>query len=208
MPTRTAEKPARMSAEERRAQLLDVTKEIAATDGFHAISIERVAREAGISRPIVYGHFQDLAGLLEALVEREHERAVDQLAEVIPTELSADPAEQLLATFRGYLEAVRAEPATWRLTLMPPEGAPKVLHDSIARGRTAIVEQLALALGPALATGEEPPDPELTARMLSALADEGARLLLTDPERYSVERILAQARWFLSLVAARSAHRA
>ena len=40
-------------------------------DGFHAVSIEAVAREAGITRPIVYGHFDDLGGLLEALVERE-----------------------------------------------------------------------------------------------------------------------------------------
>ena len=201
MPATTA-KPSRMSAEERREQLLDVTKEIAAGDGFHAISIERVAREAGVSRPIVYGHFQDLPGLLEALVERERRRAVEQLAGVIPAEFSGDPAEQLLATFRCYLEAVRAEPATWRLTLMPPEGAPKVLHDAIARGRAAVVEQLALALGPTLPDAEGPPDPELTSRMLSALADEGARLLLTDPEHFPVERILAQAEWFLGRLAA------
>ena len=203
MATRTADKPARLPADERRAQLLDVTREIAASDGFHAISIERVAREAGVSRPIVYGHFRDLPGLLEALVEREHRRAVGQLAAVIPTELAGDPADQLLATFRGYLEAVRAEPATWRLTLMPPEGAPKVLHEAIARGRAAVVEQLAFALGPASPAAEEPPDPELTARMLSALADEAARLLLTEPESFPLERILAQARWFLGRLSRR-----
>ena len=33
--------------------------------------------------------------------------------------------------------------------------------------------------------------------MLSAVADEAARLLLTDPERYPVERVVAHARWFL-----------
>ena len=205
MATRTAVKPTRMSAEERREQLLDVTREIAAGDGFHAISIEQVAREAGVSRPIVYGHFEDLPGLLEALVLREHERAIGQLADVIPTELSGDPADQLLATFRGYLEAVRAEPATWRLTLMPPEGAPKVLHETIARGRAAVVQQLALALGPDDPAAEQPPDPELTARMLSALADEAARLLLTDPRRYPVERIVAHARWLLEQLAASGA---
>ncbi|HEX6944950.1 MAG TPA: helix-turn-helix domain-containing protein, partial [Casimicrobiaceae bacterium] len=48
-----------MSAEARREQLLDVTKAIVAEHGFHAVSIEGVAREAGISRPIVYGHFDD-----------------------------------------------------------------------------------------------------------------------------------------------------
>ena len=61
----------RMTGAERREQLLDATKAIVVADGFHAVSIEAVARAAGITRPIVYGHFEDLGGLLEALVERE-----------------------------------------------------------------------------------------------------------------------------------------
>jgi AcrR family transcriptional regulator len=201
MPAQTA-KPARMTAEERREQLLDATKKVAAEQGFHGTSIEAVAREAGISRPIVYGHFQDLGGLLEALIERESARALAQLADVLPRDLAAgDPAEGLLAALRGYLEAVRADPQTWRLVLMPSEGAPAMLHDHITAGRAAVVAQLAAAMGPGFGAGNEPPDPELAARMLSAFADEAARLLLTDPERYSVERILAQAAWGLGQVA-------
>jgi AcrR family transcriptional regulator len=195
-------KPARMAAHERREQLLDVTKAIVAENGFHAVSIEAVAREAGISRPIVYEHFGDLAGLLEALIDRESARALAQLAEVLPADLGAgDPSEQLLAGLRGYLEAVRSDPVTWRLVLLPPEGAPKILHDHITRGRAAVVDQLTRAVGPGFGGGGESPDPELTARMLSAFADEAARLLLTDPERYPVERILAHATWSLGQLA-------
>src|SRR5204862_8269259 len=51
-----AASPTRMTASERREQLLDVTKAIVAEHGFHAVSIEAVAREAGITRAIVYGH--------------------------------------------------------------------------------------------------------------------------------------------------------
>jgi AcrR family transcriptional regulator len=195
-------KPTRLSADERREQLLDVTKAIVAEHGFHTVSIEGVARAAGVSRPIVYGHFRDLAGLLEALVEREGARALAQLADVLPRDLAGgDPAEQLLAGLRGYLEAVRSDPVTWRLVLMPPEGAPKVLHEHITRGRTAVVEQLARAVGPGLGATGESPDPELTALMLSAFADEAARLLLTDPKRYPVDRILAHAAWSLGPLA-------
>lgn len=185
-----------MTAEQRREQLLDATKRVVERHGFHGVSIEAVAREAGITRPIVYGHFHDLSGLLEALIERESERALAQLAKVLPHDLSGDPAETLLAGLRGYLEAVRADPVTWRLVLMPQEGAPPALHEHINAGRGAVVAQLAAAMGPGLGT-EPPPDPELAARMLSAFADEAARLLLTDPERYSVDRILAQAAWGL-----------
>jgi AcrR family transcriptional regulator len=195
--TRSAS-PARMSAEQRREQLLDATKSIVAGRGFHAVSIEAVAREAGITRPIVYGHFRDLAGLLEALIDRETARALAQLDDVLLKELApGDPVEQLLASLRGYLETVRADPATWRLVLMPSEGAPEALHDRISRGRTAVIGQLTGAVSSGFPGGRESPDPELTARMLSAFSDEAARLQLTDPKRYPVERILAHARWAL-----------
>ena len=183
----------RLPAAERREQLLDVTKRIVTERGFHAVSIEAVAREAGITRPIVYGHFGDLTGLLEALVERESMRALGQLALVVPTDLGDDPRADLLAGYGGYLEAVAADPDTWRLVLMPPEGAPAVLRDAITVGRAAVVEQIAAAVD---ALGESP-DPELTARTLSALADESARLVLTDPDAYTADRMMKHARWLL-----------
>jgi AcrR family transcriptional regulator len=187
-----------MSAAERREQLLDVTKAIVDEQGFHAVSIEAVARAAGITRPIVYGHFDDLQGLLEALVAREGTRALGQLAELLPTQHSkGHPRDILLASFRGYLAAVQADPATWRLVLMPPEGAPAVLRDAIAQGRTAVIGLLAEAVRPGMGPGRESPDPELTARMLSTLADESARLLLTEPDRFPVERLLEHASWYL-----------
>ena len=126
-----------MTGAERREQLLDATKAIAVEDGFHAVSIEAVARRAGITRPIVYGHFEDLGGLLEALVERESIRALQQLP---------DSFDDLLEALTAYLEAVRDDPDTWRLVLMPQEGAPRALHERIAAGRAAVVEQLAAAL--------------------------------------------------------------
>jgi hypothetical protein len=46
------------------------------------------------------------------------------------------------------------------------------------------------------------PDPELTARMFSTVSDESARLHLADPERYPVDRLMRQARWFLERVLA------
>lgn len=192
------QKSSRMAGPQRREQLLDVTKAIVADRGFHAVSIEGVAREAGITRPVVYGHFDDLEGLLDALVDREMHRSIAQLGEVIDYDLaSGDPVEVLLTSLSGYLEAVSADPGTWRLVLMPPEGAPASLHERIAHGRSEIVAQLARNVSPGFGPGRESPDSELTAHMLTAFSDEGARLLLTDPEHYSVDRIVSHARWLL-----------
>jgi len=171
----------RMTGEQRREQLLDATKAIAVEDGFHAVSIEAVARRAGITRPIVYGHFDDLGGLLQALVERETVRALTQLP---------DSFEDLLGALTAYLEAVREDPDTWKLVLVPQEGAPRLLHQRIAAGRAAVVQRLAQSLDP-----RELPDPELTAHMLSAYADEAARLTL---QGYEVDRILRLTSWVLA----------
>ena len=177
-----------MGAQARRAQLLDAAKAVVAEHGFHGVSIEAVARTAGVTRPIVYRHFDDLGALLDALVERETLRALHQLREVLPS-----GADDLLAAFAGYLRAVQSDPVTWRLVLVTPDGAPALLRERIAAGRAAVVEQLAAAVGQRGGA----PDAELTARALSAVADEAARLMLDDPVRYPPERLLAHAHWLL-----------
>lgn len=192
----------RLTAPERREQLLDVTRAIVGESGFHAVSIEGVARRAGVSRPIVYGHFGDLRGLLEALVEREHARALMQLAAILPSGTSSDdPAEALLEAFSGYIETVRADPVTWRLVLMPPEGAPELLRDEIERGREAVIAALAQYVGGAGAARLGSPDPPLSARLLSALSDEAAKLTLTAPDEYPLERLTEHAGWLLRRLA-------
>jgi AcrR family transcriptional regulator len=177
-----------MSAEARREQLLDAAKAVVAAHGFHGVSIEAVARGAGVTRPIVYRHFADLAALLDALIERETLRALVQLQEVLPAGV-----DDLIAAFEGYLSAVRSDPVTWRLVLVTPDGAPALLRERIAAGRAAVVAQLAAAVGPRAGS----PDPELTGHALSAVADEAARLLLADPEKFPAERLVAHARWLL-----------
>jgi AcrR family transcriptional regulator len=188
-----------MSSQERREQLLDVTATLVVNGGFQAASILSVARAGGISRPIVYEHFGDLSGLLSALIRRETARARSQVAESALTHLDdGDPIELMLESLRVYLTAVEQHPTTWKLVLMPPEGAPETLRRSIVSGRAAVLRKLAEAVSSGLAPGQMTPDPELTARTLSAIADEYARLILTDPGRFPVRRLLDQARWFLS----------
>jgi len=177
-----------MNAPARREQLLDAAKAVVAEHGFHGVSIEAVARGAGVTRPIVYRHFDDLAALLDALVERETLRALMQLREVLPS-----GTDDLIAALDGYLRAVRSDPVTWRLVLVTPDGAPALLRERIAAGRAAVVRQLATAVGPRAGS----PDAELTAHALSAMADEAARLMLDHPDRFPPERLIAHARWLL-----------
>ncbi len=192
----------RMTGAQRREQLLDVAKAMIDRDGVAAVSIESVARAAGITRPIVYDHFAGLDDLLARMLERETARALGQLTAELPAS-DGTPREALQAAFRAYLDAVAADPVTWRLVLLAPEGVPGTLREAVRAGREAIVATLAATVGAGFAPDRPSPDPALTARSLSALADEAARLLLTDPVAYPVERLLAHGEWLLDQVAGR-----
>jgi AcrR family transcriptional regulator len=199
MVSRGARASKRLSADDRRNQILDVTLAIIGREGFEAVSIQSVAAAAGISRPIVYEHFGDLDGLLDAVVKREMKAAMEQVGETRLRDLSeGDPTELMLESLGLFLAAVEKHPDTWRLVLMPPEGAPASLRRRIRLGRASVLEGLAHAVREGLKPGgADPPDPELTANILSAIADEYGRLVLADPKRYSPERLLGHARWLV-----------
>ena len=187
----------RLRAPARREQLLDVATALVVEEGFHAASVEAIARRAGITRAVIYQHFGDLQALLEEVVRREMTRAQSQVSETALDDLSeGDPHELMLESLESYLQAVRDHPTTWRLVLMPPQGAPENLRRAIAGGRRSVLAGLAAAVRPALRGGDDD-DAELTARVLSAISDEYARLVLTDPRRYTPERLLRHARWWL-----------
>src|SRR5262249_58470311 len=95
---------------------------------------------------------------------------------------------------RPYLHIAEAQRAPGRLALPPPEGAPDALHRRIAAGKAQVLQRLTDAVSPALALDRESPDAELTARLLSTISDEYARLVLADPERYPPERLLRHPR--------------
>jgi AcrR family transcriptional regulator len=181
---------ARMTGEARREQILDSTEAIVEANGFHAVTIDGVAREAGITRPVVYTHFGDLDGLLHALVDRGNRRTLEALARFVPTQPGGNPEEVLLGSLERFLETVRDDPATWRLALLPPESAPRLLAERIARDRANVVRALATVVEPWL-DGEA--DPVLVARSLVAMSEESARVVLEGVA--PIERVVANARW-------------
>lgn len=182
----------RMSAEGRREQILDVTHAIVDAEGFHAATVNRIAAGAGVTRTVIYQQFGDLAGVFIALVDREAARAGAQFADAIAA--SEEPSEEDGAfgqAFAGVLRAADANPATWRLFLFPPQGAPPELHERLARAQVIVRQYFVSVLRQ---INPDIPDPEYTARILNAAGDELLRLRLGDPEAATHERLLAHVR--------------
>jgi AcrR family transcriptional regulator len=180
-----------MTAENRHEQILDIAHAVVDTDGFHAATLNRIASEAGVTRTVIYQQFGDLAGVFTALVDREGARARAQFTEAITASEPNDEDGAFGHVFAGVLRAADAHPATWRLFLFPPQGAPPELHERLAHGEANVRRYLASVL---LEINPDIPDPEYSAHILHAAGQELIRLRLTNPEQATHERLLNQVR--------------
>ncbi len=196
----------RLPAEERRRQLLDAALELLAEDGFDAVNVESVARKAGVTRPVVYDQFGDLDGLLVALVDREEATALAPLQSIIGDDPGADvdPDAFLVDAVRTFLTEVRAAPRTWRVVLMPPDGGSADLRERVQRSRRMITGRVAQLLrwGIAHRGGPHGLDVDLLARLVVAIGEDGARLVVAHPRRYSPDRLTAVIAQLVTLIPA------
>ena len=69
----TRSRPQRLPADERRSQLLDAAAQLLVEHGTAAMSMERLASEAGVSKALPYKHFENSEAVLAALYRRETE---------------------------------------------------------------------------------------------------------------------------------------
>jgi len=193
-----------MSPEQRREHLIDAALEVIIERGYARVSIEAIARAAGITRPVVYDHFPNLNRLLHAVIEREERISLDQLAHVVP-EHPGDwqPGQLLAGGVARFLDAVTSRPATWRLILLPLDGTPPLVRQHVEVGRTAVLERIERHVSWAIEHTELPRrlDVELTARAIRDFCEQAGRMVLTDPERYPPERYERYAQDFLDLLA-------
>ncbi|MCE2891497.1 MAG: TetR/AcrR family transcriptional regulator [Hyphomonadaceae bacterium] len=97
----------RMVPEARRDLILDVTAQLVTTEGVSAVSMERVGREAQISKALVYNYFPSRNLLLQALLMREN-RAY-QIQQIKAAETATDLETMVRATTRAYLDQVAAK---------------------------------------------------------------------------------------------------
>jgi AcrR family transcriptional regulator len=182
-----------MAPSARREQVMDAALRVIVEQGYAGVSIEAVARSAGVTRPVIYDHFPNLAALVQSLIEREERIALEQMAQVMPgPELadSADPSARLASGVRLFLEAVASRPPTWRIILLPLAGTPAIVREHVESNRARILERMQMLVrwGAGDGAAAERLDIELIARSIMSLAEEAGRLVLTDPERFSPER--------------------
>jgi AcrR family transcriptional regulator len=147
-----------------------------------------------VAKPVVYDAVGNRGELLGALQEREEARALADLADVVPVmPPDADPDAVLVEAFEAFLRTVQGQPDRWRLILLPVEGTPESLRRHVERQRRVIGERIEelVAWGIERRGGPAWADPEIVARAIQTLGEDAARLVLTEPKRFSPERFVA-----------------
>ncbi len=100
-------------------RILDAALDLSVASGIRNLTIDDVARRAGVGRMTVYRRFGGKVGLLNALAAREGGRCLDELAGASDSE--APLAEQITEGFVAALRIAREHPLLARMARHEPE---------------------------------------------------------------------------------------
>lgn len=185
-------KKRRMPAEKRRAQLLDLALDIVVSEGFSALTIDRLAREAEITRTNIYTLFENHDGLMCSLVNREVEFALNDLKTIMALPVSTNLHEAANEYLTATLKMAKKSPKSWHLLLNPPESAPQELLKQISEGRQFARSLVSETLESRIYKPYdlEPKDKELTSYVVHLVLEDMVRQYLENSRRFSKARLL------------------
>jgi AcrR family transcriptional regulator len=165
---------------ERHSQLLDLAEELFIARGYAAVSMEDIARAAGVTRPVVYDHLGSREGAYLACVERARTTYEAELLQRV--DATADPREQLRAGGEAFFAMLEAHPGRWQLLF----GSSAVLpsgeaNQELAAMRFATIDQIRILISTA-APSSPPERIEACAHVVSGAGERLGHWWLTRPE--------------------------
>jgi AcrR family transcriptional regulator len=195
--TQRRKRAAHLGPERRRPEVLDAALKLFLVSGYDGTSMQAVADQAGVTKPVVYACFNSKDELFRALLAREEKRIVGEIQGAFAEADLTDPETTLVEGFTGFLRAVDHSPEVYRLIFLGEGGGNAAVADRIQRGREEQVRRLsALAKSWLESDGNgERSESEInrTARLLgnsiAGLAESGARLLLSGDDDWTPETL-------------------
>ncbi|SEL92273.1 TetR family transcriptional regulator [Streptacidiphilus jiangxiensis] len=136
--------PDRADRADRREELLDAADRVIRREGPRA-SMNAIAAEAGITKPILYRHFGDKNGLYRALAERHSSTLLTRIHEALEAPLGRrELVENVIDT---YLASIESAPQVYRF-LAHPDPASEGLSPAgpLAPTLQAIATELSAAI--------------------------------------------------------------
>jgi AcrR family transcriptional regulator len=195
--TQRRKRAAHLGPARRRPEVLDAALKLFLKSGYDGTSMQAVADEAGVTKPVVYACFNSKDELFRSLLAREEERIVGEIQGAFANADLSDPETTLVEGFTGFLRAAGDSPDVYRLIFLGEGGGNAAVADRIQRGREQQVRRLSeLARGWLESDGNgkrSKAEIERTSRLLgnsiAGLAESGARLLLSGDDDWTPETL-------------------
>ena len=130
----------------RERQMLEVAGRVFAAHGFHEASMDEIAKDAGISKPMIYNYFGSKEGLYFAYIELAGQRLLSRMAEAargVDDSNEIDAERRLLAASLAFFAHVDERREEWAVLFaeLAARGGP--FYQQVAAVRRSITDQTA-----------------------------------------------------------------
>jgi AcrR family transcriptional regulator len=159
----------RLTADARRRQLFDVALSLFAERGYASTTMDDIAEAAGVTKPLVYQHFESKRALYLELMDVFSRELVTRLVKA--TANAEGPRQQVERGFAAYFELMVGNEPAFRL--LYGRDAPDDPEFGAALRR--VEETIAEAIDPLIAAGLEPEHRLLLAHAVVGVAEGATR---------------------------------
>jgi AcrR family transcriptional regulator len=159
----------RLPVAERREMIVEAAGRLFGEHGYDGTRLDEIAAAAGVTKPILYRHFDSKRGLYLALLAR-HRDDLTSFAGVIPAEGSQ--RERLRAVLEVWLTYVETHAYVWKMVFRDTGGGPDVQarrQQVTDRARTVLVDMIRSIGDPAIPDRELEPLAELLRSGMASL---------------------------------------
>jgi AcrR family transcriptional regulator len=176
----------RLTAPARREQLLEVALGVFARKGYHDTSMNDIADAAGVTKPVLYQHFDSKRELYQALLDDVGSRLLDAI--VTAASAATDGREQTERGFQAYFRWVAEDHDAFMLLY----GGGNRRDDDFGRAVRHVTAVAAEAIAPLIAVDIDKEHRLTLAHALVGLAEGASRRLVERGDRFDPDQIARQ----------------
>lgn len=169
----------RLTSDKRREQLVAVAAELFAKGGYEATTMDQVAQAAGVTKPLLYQHFDSKHALYEELITSAATTLLNGLT--VAASPDSSPREKVEHGFAVYFSMLVSDDVSFRLLLA------ESTDEDIARHLDAIEHALIEFVDPLIDAGLEPDHRRLLAAAVVGTAKSAATFWLDESNDVAAE---------------------